>query len=56
MTEELFKKTIAEAAHAAHKRLRQIEFRTQSPDHPILWAADNSYYLKFIIFQVVDER
>ena len=56
MTEELFKKTIAEAAHAAHKRLRQIEFRTQSPDHTILWAADNSYYLKFIIFQVVDER
>lgn len=56
MTEELFKKTIAEAAHAAHKRLRQIEFRTQSPDHPILWAADNSYYLKFIIFQVVDEK
>ena len=56
MTEELFKKTIAEAAYAAHKRLRQIEFRTQSPDHPILWAADNSYYLKFIIFQVVDER
>lgn len=56
MTEELFKKTIAEAAHAAHKRLRQIEFRTQSPDHPILWAADSSYYLKFIIFQVVDEK
>ena len=56
MTEELFRKTIAEAAHAAHKRLRQVEFRTQSPDHPILWAADNSYYLKFLIFQVVDEK
>ncbi len=56
MTEELFKKTIAEAAHAAHKRLRQVEFRTQSPDHPILWSSDTSYYLKFIIFQVVEER
>jgi len=56
MTEELFKKTIKEAAHAVHKRLRQVEFRTQSPDHPILWAADESYYLKFIIFQVVDEE
>ena len=55
MTEELFKKTIREAAHAVHKRLRQVEFRTQSPDHPILWSADESYYLKFIIFQVVDE-
>lgn len=56
MTEELFKKTIAEAAHAAHKRLRQVEFRTQSPDHPILWAADQSYYLKFFIFQVCEEK
>ena len=26
-----------------HKRLRQVEYRTQSPDHPILWAADDSY-------------
>ena len=51
-----FDKTIKEAAKATHKRLRQIEFRTQSPDHPILWAADESYYLKFYIFQVVDEK
>ncbi len=56
MTEELFKKTIAQAATAVHKRLRQIEFRTQAPDHPILWASDESYYLKFFIFQVVDEK
>lgn len=56
MTEELFIKTVKEAAKAVHKRLRQIEFRTQAPDHPILWAADESYYLKFLIFQVVDEK
>lgn len=56
MTQELLAKTIKEAAKATHKRLRQVEFRTQSPDHPILWAADESYYLKFIIFQVVDEK
>ena len=56
MTEELFKKTIAQAATAVHKRLRQIEFRTQAPDHPILWASDESYYLKFLTFQVVDEK
>ena len=55
MTQELFSQTIAQAARAAHKRLRQVEFRTQSPDHPILWAADESYYLKFFIFQVVEE-
>lgn len=56
MTQELFAKTIREAARSVHKRLRQVEFRTQSPDHPILWAADESYYLKFYIFQVVQEK
>lgn len=56
MNQELFTKVIGQAAKAVHKRLRQIEFRTQAPDHPILWAADESYYLKFLIFQVVDEK
>ena len=56
MTQELLAKTIREAARSTHKRLRQVEFRTQSADHPILWAADESYYLKFFIFQVVDEK
>ena len=56
MTQELLQKTIKEAAKVTHKRLRQIEFRTQASDHPILWAADESYYLKFYIFQVVDEK
>ncbi|MDD6734609.1 MAG: class I SAM-dependent rRNA methyltransferase [Lachnospiraceae bacterium] len=56
MTQELLTKTIQEAAKAVHKRLRQVEFRTQSADHPILWAADSSYYLKFFIFQVIDEK
>lgn len=54
MTQDLLAKTVKEAAKATHKRLRQVEFRTQAPDHPILWAADESYYLKFYIFQVVD--
>ena len=56
MTQELFVKVIGQAAKASHKRLRQVEFRTQAPDHPILWAADESYYLKFLVFQVVDEK
>jgi len=55
MDPETFTKTIHEAARSVHKRLRQIEYRTQSPDHPILWSADESLYLKFYIFQVVDE-
>jgi 23S rRNA (cytosine1962-C5)-methyltransferase len=55
MDEELFLKTIGDAARDAHKRLRQVEFRQQAMDHPILWGGAASYYLKFVIFQVVDE-
>ncbi len=56
MTYELFTQTIHQAAKSVHKRLRQVEYRTQAPDHPILWAADESYYLKFYIFQVCEEK
>ncbi|MCI1930750.1 MAG: class I SAM-dependent rRNA methyltransferase [Clostridia bacterium] len=52
MSYELFSRTIGQAAKDVHRRLRQVEYRTQAPDHPILWAADESYYLKFYIFQV----
>ncbi len=56
MEPELFAGTIAQAAKNAHRRLRQVEFRTQAPDHPILWGAGDSYYLKFYIFQLCEER
>ena len=56
MDYELFTRTIGQAAKNVHKRLRQVEYRTQAPDHPILWAADESYYLKFYIFQVCNDR
>lgn len=58
MTEELFLKAVEDAARAAHVRVRQVEFRTQSPDHPILWSyADaESYYLKFLILQVIGKK
>lgn len=56
MTDELFCKIIGQASANVHRRLRQVEFRTQAPDHPILWAAGESYYLKFYIFQVCEEK
>lgn len=56
MTPELFTETIGQAAKSVRKRLRQVEYRTQAPDHPILWAADESYYLKFYIFQVLNDK
>ena len=56
MDQELFTKTVGQAAQNVHKRLQQAEFRTQAPDHPILWGAGDSYYLKFYIFQVCEEK
>jgi len=58
MTYELFTQTIGQAAKNVHKRLRQVEYRTQAADHPILWTGGEqaSYYLKFYIFQVCDEK
>lgn len=53
MTDELFRKMLADAARDASVSLRQIESRQQSPDHPILWNVRETDYLKFYIFQVV---
>lgn len=53
MTPELFKEAIFKAGKDAKRTLRQVEFRTQAPDHPILWSKEESYYLKFYILQVL---
>ena len=53
MTDELFRKMLADAAKDAGVSLRQIEGRQQSPDHPILWNVRETDYLKFYIFQIV---
>ena len=57
MTPELFTEAVRQAAVSTRRRLRQVEYRAQSPDHPILWSGDDaSYYLKFYIFQVCRDR
>ena len=52
-TEELFIKMLRSAARDAGVQLRQIEARQQCADHPILWGAEETNYLKFFIFQVI---
>ena len=56
MDSDLFLDTVHKAARDAHKRLRLVESRAQSPDHPIVLGMDESSYLKFLIFQVYDEK
>ncbi len=53
MEDKLFVKNIASAASEAGVQLKQIEARTQGPDHPILWGVPETNYLKFYIFQVI---
>lgn len=53
MTEELFRRMLRERAADAAVSLRQIQCRQQSPDHPILWGAPETNYLKFFLFQVI---
>ncbi len=51
--EEKFTAMLQSAARDAGVRLRQIEARQQSCDHPILWGVEETNYLKFYLFQVV---
>jgi 23S rRNA (cytosine1962-C5)-methyltransferase len=50
---ELFLNTIYNAAKDARRTLRQVTFRAQSSDHPILPGLENTNYLKFLIVQVI---
>ena len=49
---ELFLQTMEMAAKDAKRKLRQVTFRTQSPDHPIIRGIENTEYLKFLIVEV----
>ena len=54
MSYEMFTQTIGQAARNVHKRLRQVGFRKQGAEHPILWAAGECCFLVFYIFQVCE--
>lgn len=49
---ELFLQTIGMAAKDARRKTRQVEFKSQSADHPVVWNLENTQYLKFLIIQV----
>ncbi len=52
ITDETFLECIQTAAFRAERRLRQLEWRTQAPDHPVIPAMPETRYLKFGVFQV----
>ncbi len=50
---EMFLETINIAAKDARRQLRQVTFKAQASDHPIIWGMENTNYLKFLIVQVL---
>ena len=53
MTFPLFQNMLCDAARESGKKVRIIEMRTQSPDHPSMLSTDESLYLKFFVLQVM---
>lgn len=50
---DMFLEIIGLAAKDARRELRQVTYQAQASDHPIIWGLDNTYYLKFLIVQVM---
>ena len=48
----MFQQMLLDAEKDARVQLRQVEFRTQGRDHPILTASPETQYLKCGIYQV----
>lgn len=53
MDRELFAAIVLDAARDARRTVRQVEYRTQAKDHPILPAAPETHYLKFLVLEVL---
>jgi 23S rRNA (cytosine1962-C5)-methyltransferase len=54
--EDAFVKIIQYSARKAGAPLRQLYRGTQPPDHPILESMPETHYLKFFIFQRLDDE
>ena len=56
METDLFEKMLREAAMNAGVILKQISVTQQNGDHPVLWPMEETSYLKFFLFQVLEKR
>ncbi len=53
MTFPLFQNMLTDAARESGKKVRIVEIRTQSSDHPSMLSTDESLYLKFFVLQIL---
>lgn len=56
MDTALFEQMLREAAVSAGVILKQISVTQQNSDHPVLWPMEETSYLKFFLFQVLEKR
>jgi 23S rRNA (cytosine1962-C5)-methyltransferase len=52
LSREEFLGVLAEAARDAHRQVKVVAVRGQAADHPLLLAAPETEYLKFVVAQV----
>lgn len=50
---DIFKKVIYDAAIDAGKTIREVLYKPQGNDHPILWNVEETLYLKFYVLQIL---
>jgi 23S rRNA (cytosine1962-C5)-methyltransferase len=50
---DIFKKVIYDAAVDAGKIVREVLYKPQGNDHPILWNVEETLYLKFYVLQIL---
>ncbi len=53
LDDALFRQVLLEAARAAHRPFRVVEWRGESPDHPQLLAVPETHYLKCAVLQAL---
>jgi 23S rRNA (cytosine1962-C5)-methyltransferase len=53
LEDPLFRQVLLEAARAAHRPFRVLEWRGESPDHPQLLAVPETHYLKCVVLQAI---
>ncbi len=53
MTPALFLEMLQEASHDSNRIVEMVDFRIQSPDHPIRIDSEESLYLKCVVLRVI---
>lgn len=54
VSQQQFENMLTQAAHRSGRQVQCVEIRSQAPDHPILFSADETHYLKCFVLHVIE--